>query len=526
MEGYTKFDAASPYGKPLLPPSKATEKPEPIGNLTAVERESIASTNGALIAAIVVMGIIATAAVTMTLIFYLGYTVRYVDGVSPEDGNVAFIAGNSISIVPNPSTNSILFDNTGVGSVAAGPGTTVSTEGGVATISTTLAEQAQLPESDPSGPEVAYEITMTAVPQNTWRVTTSGAFPGAYVPGIEAGDGGQGNVGGTAWTAPAVGEYAFNAYCLVTPSVLIPNDYMSSSMAIALGATTTDPTTGRIPPGGRSTLSLSQGTNGAVGPAVPSAMTASAIVHVCPTCLVTVGQSLTLHTRIDHQGNSGPPLGTVGAYGVLAGTTATTVGATTVGGNLGISPGAAETGPFVVSGATNLANAASAQAQTDLTALYNSLASMPCTTVLQGTNLAPLTLGPGVYCFTSSAAFATGTLTLNAGGNPSAMFVFQIATTLTTAASAVVTLTGGAQAGNVFWQIGTSATFGATNTFLGTVVAFTSISVSGTGGTFDALLARNGAVTFAGTSAVVATPAPVNTVTANFDCHLQVSREK
>ena len=105
-------------------------------------------------------------------------------------------------------------------------------------------------ESNPLIPaQVAYHITMTSVPQNTWRVTTSGAFPGAFVPGIEAGDGGQGNVAGTAWTAPAVGEYIFNAHCSVTPSAYIPEDYMSATLAISLGATTTDPTTGQIRPG-------------------------------------------------------------------------------------------------------------------------------------------------------------------------------------------------------------------------------------------------------------------------------------
>jgi hypothetical protein len=518
-----KFDATSPYGRPLLPPGG--KNMQPIGDLTSAERATIASTNYALIAAIVIVAVIAIAAVIMALIFFLGFTVRYVDGVGPTNGKIYFVAGSSMSIIPDAATNTITFDNTGVGSIVGGPGITATTESGVTTVSSTLTEQSQLTESDPNGPQVAYTITMPGVPQNTWRVTTSGAFPGTFVPGIVAGDGGQGNVGGTAWTAPAVGEYIFNAYCSVVPSAYIPNDYMSASMAISLGATTVDPTTGVIPPGGRSSLDLSVGTNGAAGPAVPSALTASSTVHVCPTCLVTVGKSVLLHTRIDHNGPAGPPLGTTSTYGIIGGSTITTVGATTVNGNLALSPGASVTGPFVITGTSNIDNAAAVQAQTDLVTLYNSLAAMPCNTVLQGTNLAPLTLGPGVYCFTSSAAMATGTLTLNAGGNPSAQFIFQIGTTLTTAASAVVVLTNGAQAGNVFWQIGTSATFGAANTFLGTVVALTSISV-GTTGTYDALFAHNGVVTFAGTSAVEATPAPVTTVTASFTCHLQVSREK
>ena len=480
----------------------------PVGDL-ATDVKRVQTTNSGLTVGVVLAILIGGAALIAMLVLYHTYIVRTINGVGPAaEGEVTLTAGDFVTITPDTATNSILISSTG---------------------QTTLTEQSQdLTESDANGPEVAYHITMTAVPENTWRVTTSAAFPGAFVPGIETGDGGQGNVAGTAWTAPSVGEYAFNAHCAVTPSAYIPQDYMSSTMAISLGATSVDPTTGRIPPGGRSTLDLSVGSNGATGPPVASVMTTSAVVHVCPTCLVVVGDSVTLHTRLDHVGPVSTPVrGTTSTYGILAGTSTTTVGATNVTGDLGVSPGNTATGPFTVSGTTNLGNGAAATAQVDRAALFASL-DMPCTTILQGTDLGGLTLGPGVYCYTSSGG-QTGTLTLDGQGNPNAQFIFKFGTTLTTAASAIVLLTNGAQACNVYWRIGSSATFGATNTFLGTVVAAVTITV-GAGGTFDGpLLAGSGDVTFAGASTVAAAStacATGATPTAGFDCFLQVSRMK
>ena len=180
------------------------------------------------------------------------------------------------------------------------------------------------------------------------------------------------------------------------------------------------------------------GKNGAVGPALPSAITASATVHVCPTCAVIVGKSVTLHVRIDHVTTATPiARGTTSTYGLLAGSSTTTVGPTVITGDLGVSPGITETGPYVVTGATNLNNAAAIAAQADLTTLYNSLAAMPCTAVLQGTDLGGLTLGPGVYCFTSSGGL-TGVVNLDGQGNPNAQFFFKFGSTLTTAASSGV----------------------------------------------------------------------------------------
>jgi hypothetical protein len=105
-----------------------------------------------------------------------------------------------------------------------------------------------------------------------------------------------------------------------------------------------------------------------------------------------------------------------------------------------------------------------------------------------------LTLGPGVYASGATLTLA-GALTLDAGGNPDAVFIFQAGSTLGTAAGSHVDLAGGAQACNVLWQVGSSATLGATSLLTGTILASTSISI-GDGVTIEGrALARDGAVT-------------------------------
>jgi hypothetical protein len=104
------------------------------------------------------------------------------------------------------------------------------------------------------------------------------------------------------------------------------------------------------------------------------------------------------------------------------------------------------------------------------------------------------TLAPGVYNSASSIGLS-GALTLNGGGNPNAIFVFQAGSTLTTGSASQINLINGAQSCNVFWQVGSSATLGTGSTFRGTIIALTSITVT-TGVTVDGrVLARNGAVT-------------------------------
>lgn len=189
-------------------------------------------------------------------------------------------------------------------------------------------------------------------------------------------------------------------------------------------------------------------------------------------------------------------LRTAASFGVLGASTVTNTGPSVISRNLGVSPGTAVTGfpPGRVTGAIHSATAQAAQAQVDLTAAYTNAAGRTPTADLTGQDLGGKTLTAGVRKFSSSAGL-TGTLTLNGRGNPGAVFIFQIGSTLTTASASRVRLINGAQACHVFWQVGSSATLGTTTAMVGNVMALASITAT-TGVTVKGrLLARNAAVT-------------------------------
>jgi hypothetical protein len=189
------------------------------------------------------------------------------------------------------------------------------------------------------------------------------------------------------------------------------------------------------------------------------------------------------------------PLGSATTFAVLAGSGVTSTGGTTVYGDLGVSPSTALTGAPTVTGATHLGDAAAAQAQSDLTTAYNNAAGRSLGAVTVAGNLGGQTLTPGLYKSTSGLEISSGDLTLDAQNDPNAVFIFQMASTLTTTSGRQVILSGGAKPANIFWQVGSSATLGTTSVFKGTILALTSISLD-TGATVDGrLLARNGGVT-------------------------------
>ncbi len=188
-------------------------------------------------------------------------------------------------------------------------------------------------------------------------------------------------------------------------------------------------------------------------------------------------------------------LGTADSFGVLAGTTVTNTGITQIMGDLGVSPGTAITGfpPGTVSGTTHSADGVADTAKDDLTTAYDDAAGRAGSISIAG-DIGGQTLTPGVYKSTSSLAISSGILTLDAEGDPSRTFIFQIASTLITGSASQIVLIGGAQAQCIFWQVGSSATLGTNSTFKGTIAALTSITAT-TGATIDGrVLARNGAV--------------------------------
>lgn len=191
-------------------------------------------------------------------------------------------------------------------------------------------------------------------------------------------------------------------------------------------------------------------------------------------------------------------LGTAASFGVLAGSAVTNTGSSVIAGNVGVWPGTAVSGfpPGIVSGGTlHLGDAVAQKAQADLTTAYNATASLAPTATLTGQDLGGMTLTPGVYFFSSSAQL-TGTLTLNDLGNPNAVFVFQIGSTLTTASNSAVIFTSSLTDKNVYWQVGSSATLGATTVFTGNILALTSITLNnGASIGCGSALAINGAVT-------------------------------
>ena len=198
---------------------------------------------------------------------------------------------------------------------------------------------------------------------------------------------------------------------------------------------------------------------------------------------------------------SDPNLATAATYGVLAGSTITNTGSTVVTGDLGLYPGTSVTGfpPGTVSGTEHVTDSAAHQAQTDALAAYTTFAAHSSTTIPSA--LDGQTLTAGYYSFSSGAATlaASGPGTLTLSGSATDVFVIKTASTLTTGAGGIptITLTGGALASNVYWIVGSSATInsGSAGTFVGTIIAQTSITDT-LGGTVNGrLIALTGAVT-------------------------------
>ena len=198
--------------------------------------------------------------------------------------------------------------------------------------------------------------------------------------------------------------------------------------------------------------------------------------------------------------SAAPPsvgLGTATSFGVLGGQGVTNTGPTVVNGDLGSCPNPAITGfpPGTVNGTIHANDAVACSAQADTTTAYNDAAGRAATTTYPGpTDLGGATLVAGVYKSPTSFGL-TGNLTLDGQNDPDSVWIFQAGSTVITAVNSSMTLINGAQACNVFWQVGSSATVEVGSSFVGTVLALTSIAAKTNAQIDGRLLARNGSVT-------------------------------
>ena len=199
----------------------------------------------------------------------------------------------------------------------------------------------------------------------------------------------------------------------------------------------------------------------------------------------------------DAKGVSTPvSLGAAADFAVLAGSTVTNTGPTTINGDLGLTPGTSVTGlPTVpVDGGVHTADTVARQAKSDLDTAYDTIAARP-TTATVPVELGGTTKTPGVYDTPPGTLAITGTLTLDAQNDPNAVFIFKAASTLITASASGVNLINGAQASNIYWLVGSSATLGTYSILRGNILAYASITVT-TGVVVDGrTLARTAAVT-------------------------------
>lgn len=192
-------------------------------------------------------------------------------------------------------------------------------------------------------------------------------------------------------------------------------------------------------------------------------------------------------------------LGSAESFAALGATTVTNTGTTHVNGNVGVSPGTGITGfppGQIANGAIHANDSTASQAHASLGTAYTAFAGLtsPPANNLSGADLGGMTLAPGVYRYNNSATLGAR-LTFDAQGDAAARFVVQIGTTLITSGTSSVVLINGANARNVFFQVGSSATLGAGSSFIGNILAYTSVTTVSGSTVTGRLLAVNGAVT-------------------------------
>jgi hypothetical protein len=343
----------------------------------------------------------------------------------------------------------------------------------------------------PSSPLVAgtmYTATITSGALSQFGVALAGNFVWTFTP--------------MACATPAV----VSVLPAVASTTACPTTLISATFNTTMNPATINATTFTVTPGVSGTI---------------TANSTNTVFTLTPSSPLTVGTQYTATITTGAQSNLGValpsnfvwtftpmacpapfPIGaTACSFGILAGSTVTNTsvpGGTNVSGNIGVWPGTAITGfpPGTLTGALHSADAVAMAAQGDLTTAYNNAAgaASPPGNLLPG-DIGGQTKPAGVYHTPAASSLGiTGNLTLDGNGDPNAVFIFQIGSTLTTAAGSV-NLIGGAQAKNVFWQVGSSATLGTGTTMTGNVMALASITLTNGATLNGRALARNGAVT-------------------------------
>lgn len=182
-------------------------------------------------------------------------------------------------------------------------------------------------------------------------------------------------------------------------------------------------------------------------------------------------------------------------FAILAGSTITNIGSSVVNGDMGLSPGSSITGfpPGILNGTQHINNATVIQAQNDLVTAFNAANQTPVSVV--PAELGGTTRIAGVYESMDGSFAITGALILDGQNDPNSVFIFKSASTLTTAGASSIVLVNGAQACNIIWQVGSSATLGTNSVFKGTIISLTSATITTGANVEGRVLARNGAVT-------------------------------
>ncbi len=226
--------------------------------------------------------------------------------------------------------------------------------------------------------------------------------------------------------------------------------------------------------------------NGATGVDVNRQITATFSELMNTSTLTTATFTLTQETPL-----GAPILGSeLASFAVLGASTVTNTGATTLTGNLGVSPGSAITGKETITvNGTNAAtignpsvheaDAFAILAQSQLVDAKTTLGLMGPGTTL-GVDLAGLTLFPGVYTVPAGVSNLTGILTLDGKGDANAFWVFQMPSTLITSPGSVVNVinTGSGAGVGLYWNVGSSATLDTTTSFQGNILALANITLN------------------------------------------------